>query len=150
MGKFAEKFTYPQAIQNMREFESSFEQDLEKCCITLAHQWIFCSEWVPSEWEFKHHNNDSSPRINILWDVYNMFIRNKPSFSHFYFKPSLLQNSKNCFGLFLLLRCLICAYFSHDSDETTFSLAFTTRISPRSNGLKLNKYLYVDMFITNM
>ncbi len=28
--------------------------DLEKCCIlSLAHQWILCSEWVPSEWEFK-------------------------------------------------------------------------------------------------
>ncbi len=30
------------------------ESDLEKCIITsLAHQWILCSEWVPSEWEFK-------------------------------------------------------------------------------------------------
>ncbi len=28
--------------------------DLEKFCITsLAHQWILCSEWVPSEWESK-------------------------------------------------------------------------------------------------
>ncbi len=28
--------------------------DLDKFCITsLAHQWIFCSEWVPSEWESK-------------------------------------------------------------------------------------------------
>ncbi len=28
--------------------------DLEKCSITsLAHQWILCSEWVPSEWESK-------------------------------------------------------------------------------------------------
>ncbi len=28
--------------------------DLEKCSITLlAHQWIFCSEWVPSELESK-------------------------------------------------------------------------------------------------
>ncbi len=27
---------------------------LEKCSITsLAHQWILCSEWVPSEWESK-------------------------------------------------------------------------------------------------
>ncbi len=41
---------------------------LEKCSITsLAHQWILCSEWVPSEWESKqlkkHHNNES---INVL------------------------------------------------------------------------------------
>ncbi len=28
--------------------------DLEKCSITsLAHQWVLCSEWVPSEWESK-------------------------------------------------------------------------------------------------
>ncbi len=27
---------------------------VEKCGITsLAHQWILCSEWVPSEWESK-------------------------------------------------------------------------------------------------
>ncbi len=34
----------------------------QKFSITsLAHQWIICSEWVPSEWEFKqlikHYNN---------------------------------------------------------------------------------------------
>ncbi len=29
--------------------------DLEKCSISsLAHQWMLCSEWVPSEWESKH------------------------------------------------------------------------------------------------
>ncbi len=51
---------------------------LEKFSVTsLAHQWILCSEWVPSEWEFKQliktsqqstskpHN--SSPSINVLW-----------------------------------------------------------------------------------
>ncbi len=28
--------------------------DLDTFCITsLAHQWILCSEWVPSEWESK-------------------------------------------------------------------------------------------------
>ncbi len=28
--------------------------DLEKCSIiSLSHQWILCSEWVPSEWESK-------------------------------------------------------------------------------------------------
>ncbi len=32
--------------------------DLEKNSITsLAHHWILCSEWVPSEWESKHHDN---------------------------------------------------------------------------------------------
>ncbi len=47
--------------------------DLEKLTITsLAHQWILCSEWVPSEWESKqqqHHNNpqhDSSPSVHFL------------------------------------------------------------------------------------
>ncbi len=34
------------------EFVSS--SDLEKCSITsVAHQWMLCSEWVPSEWESK-------------------------------------------------------------------------------------------------
>ncbi len=42
---------YPQAIQDVDEFDSSSEPDLEKrCIISLAHQWILCSEWVPSEW----------------------------------------------------------------------------------------------------
>ncbi len=44
------KFTHSRATQDVDEFVSS--SDLEKCRITsLAHQWILCSEWVPSEWE---------------------------------------------------------------------------------------------------
>ncbi len=36
-------------MQDVDEFVSS--SDLEKCTITsLAHKWILCSEWVPSEW----------------------------------------------------------------------------------------------------
>ncbi len=32
------------------------ETDLEKFSMTsLAHQWILCSEWVPSEWESKQN-----------------------------------------------------------------------------------------------
>ncbi len=39
-----------QVIQNLHLSSS----DLEKSNITsLAHQWILCSEWVPSEWESK-------------------------------------------------------------------------------------------------
>ncbi len=40
---------------------------LEKFCSTsLAHQWILCSEWVPSEWESKQlintsHQSTSNP-----------------------------------------------------------------------------------------
>ncbi len=46
------KYTPLQVIQDVDEFVSS--SDLEKCSITsLAHQWILCSEWVPSEWESK-------------------------------------------------------------------------------------------------
>ncbi len=42
----------PQAIWDVDEFVSS--SDLEKYIITLlAHQWMLCSEWVPSEWESK-------------------------------------------------------------------------------------------------
>ncbi len=40
------------AIQDVDEFVSS--ADLDKYSITsLAHQWMLCSEWVPSEWESK-------------------------------------------------------------------------------------------------
>ncbi len=66
------EFTHPQAIQDVDEFVSS--SDLEKLQITsLAHKWILCSEWVPSEWETKtsqsstsnpHH---SSPSVKDLW-----------------------------------------------------------------------------------
>ncbi len=52
--------------------------DLEKCSITpLAHKWILCSGWVPSEWEFKwliktsqqstSNAYYSSSSINELW-----------------------------------------------------------------------------------
>ncbi len=42
-------FSHFQAVQSVDEFDSSSEH-LEKCSITpLAHQWILCSEWVPSE-----------------------------------------------------------------------------------------------------
>ncbi len=69
-------FTHPQAIQDVEEFVSS--SDLERCSIpSLAHQWILCSEWVPSEWESKqllktsqwstNNPHHSSPSINILW-----------------------------------------------------------------------------------
>ncbi len=55
---------------------SSSEQ-IKRNFASLAHQWILCSEWVPSEGESKqliktsqqsssnpHH---SSPSVNILW-----------------------------------------------------------------------------------
>ncbi len=48
--KICWKCTHPQDIVRVRV--SFFtETDLEKCSIpSLAHQWILCSEWVPSEW----------------------------------------------------------------------------------------------------
>ncbi len=37
-----------------RWFCFSIRTDLEKFSIkSLTHQWILCSEWVPSEWESK-------------------------------------------------------------------------------------------------
>ncbi len=50
--------------------------DLKKCVIPyLAHHWILCSEWVPSEWEskqlIKHQSTSNphpcSPSVNVLW-----------------------------------------------------------------------------------
>ncbi len=56
--------------------------DLEKLSIaSLAHQWILCSEWVPSEspnsW-LKHHSNPhhSSTSNNIVWREIFMFVIN--------------------------------------------------------------------------
>ncbi len=44
------KCIHTQAIQDVDEFDF-IRTDLEKFNITsLAHQWILCSEWVPSEW----------------------------------------------------------------------------------------------------
>ncbi len=46
------KCAHPRAIQYIDEFVSS--SDLEKFCISsFDHQWMLCSEWVPSEWESK-------------------------------------------------------------------------------------------------
>ncbi len=49
--------------------------DLEKCSTTsLAHQWILCSEWVPSEWEstqlFEIVNLYVFFFFNLKWDFY--------------------------------------------------------------------------------
>ncbi len=47
------KRTHPQAIIDVDKF-FFIRTDLEKCSIpSLSHQWILCSEWVPSEWESK-------------------------------------------------------------------------------------------------
>ncbi len=59
------KFTLLQAVQDVDELVSS-----SKFRMSLAHQLILCSEWVPSEWEFKlllKIPHDSSPSINALW-----------------------------------------------------------------------------------
>ncbi len=54
------KYSHPLAIQDMDVY-CCHRADLEICTITwLSHQWILCSEWVPSEWvlagDKKHHN----------------------------------------------------------------------------------------------
>ncbi len=52
------KCVHPQAIPEVGEFVPS--SDLEKCRIaSLTHQWMLCSEWVPSEW-------DSDKNITII------------------------------------------------------------------------------------
>ncbi len=78
---------YPQAIQDVDDF--SAWTDLEKFSITsLAHQWILCSEWVPSEWETKqlikkHHNN---PQVTHKTPVHQLkvhqAIKKKKGFDH--------------------------------------------------------------------
>ncbi len=56
--------------------------DLEKCSIaSLAHQWILCSEWVPSEWVQTADKNitiiHTAPSITILWNQKLHFCKNQ-------------------------------------------------------------------------
>ncbi len=54
------KFTHLQAIQYIKIKIS------DKFSITsLAHQWILCSEWVPSEWESKQLWKCSKTNYNL-------------------------------------------------------------------------------------
>ncbi len=50
--KMCWRFTYPHAILDVDEFVYSSKQ-IWKFLVSLAHQWILCSEWVPQEWESK-------------------------------------------------------------------------------------------------
>ncbi len=125
--------THLQVIQDVEEFVSS--SNLEKC--SIAHKWIHCSEWVPSEWETKQfiiYIYCSGPSMNIVWNQTSIFVRNNPS-RHFCFKTLLLaiihnnaSSSEKVHPLFsshikmpshICKWCLICAYFSLDSDKTT-------------------------------
>ncbi len=48
------KFIHPHVFQDVDKFVFLIGIDLEKFSSTsLVHQRILCSEWVPSEWEFK-------------------------------------------------------------------------------------------------
>ncbi len=50
--EICQEFTpHPQAIQDVDEFVSSLKQVWINQALLLAHQWILCCEWVPSEWE---------------------------------------------------------------------------------------------------
>ncbi len=53
---------YSLSVYPICEWASFFiGTDLKECSITsLAHQWILCSEWVPSEWEFRQLIKTSS------------------------------------------------------------------------------------------
>ncbi len=44
---------YSQAIQDVDEFVSSSDQIWRNVALSLTHQWMLCSEWVPSEWQSK-------------------------------------------------------------------------------------------------
>ncbi len=94
--------------------------NLEKCSITsLAHQWIICCEWVPSEWGSKqlikkHHNNPhhSSPSCEVYKAA--CLYKINPS-RHFKCKQSLLSKiwvhnqfkASSCENVLLLLSSYI-------------------------------------------
>ncbi len=70
------KCTSPQVSQDV---DFSIGTDLEKFCITtLAHEWILCSEWVPSEWvQTADKNNDFSQSLNSLWSEKPCFCKKR-------------------------------------------------------------------------
>ncbi len=47
---FTQKCKFAENVQDVDEIVSS-----SKCSMSLAHQWILCSEWVPSVLESKHY-----------------------------------------------------------------------------------------------
>ncbi len=87
---------------------------------SLAHQWIICSEWVPSEWEY--HNNPQvihtttvhqlmccemkscvcKKQIIVIWTDYcDVFISSLDSFWRHPFTPEDQLMSKWCNAKFL-------------------------------------------------
>ncbi len=85
-----ENLFHTQAIPDIDDFVRSSETDLEKCNITsLAHQWILCSEWVPSEskWFQSSYSQLTSCEAKSF-----VFVKKKknPSLRSFNFKPLLL------------------------------------------------------------
>ncbi len=67
----------PSAHSRFRRVCFFIRTDLEKFSITsLAHQCVFCSKWVPSEWESKqlkkqiNNPHHSSPSVHVLWSKY--------------------------------------------------------------------------------
>ncbi len=85
--KMCWRFTYPHVILDADEFVYSSKQ-IWKFLVSLAHQWILCSEWVPQEWEskklIKTNNNLQvihSPSVHQLTscEVKTVFVRKKKS-----------------------------------------------------------------------
>ncbi len=86
--------------------------------LLLAHLWILCSEWVPSEWESKQliktsqssttNPHDSNTSINILWSE-KLHVYNNIHADIFDFKRVL-------YALYCLLKpkyCLHECYYKH-------------------------------------
>ncbi len=119
------------------EFVSS--SDLEKCVsASVSQQWILCSEWVPSKWVQTADKNitiiHNTPVHQLTsWEDkrWNKSIKtlltkirvhnNSSSSEKVHLLLSLTSKSSHIFVV-LSKRCLICAYFSPDSDQNTFSL----------------------------
>ncbi len=110
-------------------------QDLKFSITWLAHQWIICSEWVPSEWESKllirtlqsyvFKINKSIKiflaLIRCFWPKYQSIIHNNASSSetvHFLVSSHIKIHQHICLGLFFTVfickQWFICAYFSPD------------------------------------
>ncbi len=112
--------------------------DLEKCSIiSLAQQWMLCSEWVPSEWESKQLIKTSQ----LYTPVHQLtscevkscvLVETNPSLRYFNIKPLLLASPLSIILFFLPMKKL-----SHLSQERHIHRS-STACKPKT---ALNKYV---------
>ncbi len=100
-------------------YSSFFFKDLITFNIaSLAHQWIICSEWVPSEWESKQLIKTLHlfcPSVNVLWSK-KLLVCNKQI--HHWNIKILISNCCFCQKyMFSIHNIALSSVISYDSEE---------------------------------